>query len=59
MYSDRMVNGQKPPQTKPSRQKKPGQNPRQYSPRTIDRKFYSGFCPGIFTTKNWGPPRCV
>src|SRR6218665_1737710 len=58
MYSDRRGNGQKPPRTKPSRQKTPGQKP----PRTIEREFVQrafvrAFC--TRPTKKRGGPRCV
>src|SRR6218665_1839414 len=58
MYSDRRGYGQKPPRTKPSRQKTPGQRPS----RTIEREFVQGAFVRIFCTrptKNRGVPRCV
>src|SRR6218665_2633782 len=39
MYSDRRGNGQKPPRTKPSRQKTPDKTPGQKPPRTTEREF--------------------
>src|SRR6218665_2285620 len=58
MYFDRRGNGQKPPRTKPFRQKTPGQNPREQ----LTENLYKGLLSGFFTrpTKNRaGGPRCV
>jgi len=50
-------NHPEPFQTKDPLTKPPGQKP----PRTIEREFVRGFCPGFCTrpTKNGGGPRCV
>src|SRR6218665_121651 len=58
MYSDRRGNGQKPPRTKPSRQK----TPHTKFPRTTEREFVQGAFVRVFCTrptKNRGGPRCV
>src|SRR6218665_1573212 len=47
MYSDRRGNGQKPPRTKPSRQKTPGQKPGQKPPRTNEKNLYMGLLSGF------------
>src|SRR6218665_3009552 len=64
MYSDRRVYGQKPPRTKASRQKTPGQKPPDKSPREqLRENLYRGILSRFFVldTKNReaGGPRCV
>src|SRR6218665_3869611 len=72
MYSDRRENGQKPPRTKPSRQKTPDKTPRTKPPRTIEREFVHGAFVQAFCTRPtkigvgsrcvtyfWGVPGCV
>ena len=49
MYSDRRGYGQKPPRTKPSRQKTPGQKPLDKSPREqLRENLYRGLLSGFF-----------
>jgi len=49
MYSDRRGNGQKPPQTKSSRQKTPLTKPPGQKPlRTIEREFVQGAFVWVF-----------
>jgi len=47
MYSDRRGNGQKPSQTKTSRQKTPWQNPSHKNPREPFENLHRGFCPAF------------
>jgi len=60
MYSDRRGDGQKPPRTKPSRQKIPGQNPPDKNPRELRQSLCKDICVyarsllGPRPTKNWG-----
>jgi len=51
MYSDRRRNGQKPPRTKPSRQKTLWQNAPEKTPRTIEREFVQGAFVRVFCTR--------
>jgi len=52
MYSERRGNGQKPPQTKPSRLKTSDKTPGQKAPRTIEREFVQGAFVRVFYTRS-------
>jgi len=51
IYSDRRGNEQKPPRTKPYRQKTPGQNPRTKTPQIIEREFVQEAFVRVFCTR--------
>ena len=68
MYFDRRGNGQKPPRTKPSRQKTPDKNPREQLRENLYRGLLSGFFVlGLLQIGGWfrdvwrnlGVPGCV
>src|SRR6218665_3996863 len=61
MYSDRRGNGQKPPRTKPSRQKTSDKHPGHKPPLTIEIEFVQRVLVRIFCTRptKMGGPRCM
>jgi len=57
MYSDRRVNGQNPPRTKPSRQNSSWQNPRTEIPENNWERICTGFF--VLGLLKIGGPKCV